>query len=95
MLVDEFRAFFELRGNSLFIRDLFLVLQRMLETCSEIHCNGPELHLSPDHCLILYQSNIILPDEAFPKAVDIINEGTDPPDSGGVIHTNAPFLFSL
>jgi len=45
----------------------------MLETCSEIHCNGPELHLSPDHCLILYQSNIILPDEAVPKAVDIIN----------------------
>ncbi len=50
-LVDEFRAFFELRGNSLFIRDLFLVLQRMLETCSEIHCNGPELHHSPDHFL--------------------------------------------
>ncbi len=56
-LVDEFRAFFELRGNSLFIRDLFLVLQRMLETCSEIHCNGPELHHSPDHFFILCQKN--------------------------------------
>ena len=85
-LVDQFRAFYDLRGNSLFIRDLFLVLQRMLETCSEIHRNGPELHLNPDH---FYS----------------VSEKSESPESdedfgthyswGGVIHTNAPFLFSL